>query len=429
MNCAEVQDNLSAYLDEVLDPDEHQAVASHLLVCPDCREELKTLRETIQLLHSLGDVEPPPGFHQQLHARLQAKTSRLAPEARKFAWFTALPKSRWFSAGMAAAVFFVVVSVGSLVAKEAGMFPLWSHDASQDLALTSEMAPSANEAAGDAGGALAGSGRERHVQLWDSGGAAPFMATDELEKDGTSPDGSFRIATQGDVGERSVPGDSPEKQQTKETAKAQEQSVQTNDAAGNSTAQKEINSSRSPKLNGIAPDAAAAGGLVLTDPLPENTATWSAMLNLNVASVEEAAAGFKSLVAELGGVVERTVISGKEGTARTGSFRARVPGTDAETIAARFSSLGKTVQVKVAQEEIGTEYATTLDRLKALEQHKVKLETEIENSSVPEGDAALRTSYARVCQEIVSEQEHMFNLQRLLGMTVVVLEVSETEAE
>jgi len=70
MQCSEIRELLSAYIDEVLDEQEKTAVADHVRTCRACFQELTDLQETIKLLRSLGEIAPPEGFRKQLKQRL-----------------------------------------------------------------------------------------------------------------------------------------------------------------------------------------------------------------------------------------------------------------------------------------------------------------------------------------------------------------------
>ena len=81
MNCREVQENLSLYLDQELSEEEISAVKSHLDNCLACREELASLRETISLLSSLEEVIPPASFRRDLYAKLENSVSQQRVES------------------------------------------------------------------------------------------------------------------------------------------------------------------------------------------------------------------------------------------------------------------------------------------------------------------------------------------------------------
>ncbi|MEA3408554.1 MAG: zf-HC2 domain-containing protein [Chloroflexota bacterium] len=56
------QKNLSAYLDGQLTDREQERVERHLAECTDCREDLATLRSTVDLLHAMPPVPLPRSF-------------------------------------------------------------------------------------------------------------------------------------------------------------------------------------------------------------------------------------------------------------------------------------------------------------------------------------------------------------------------------
>jgi Putative zinc-finger len=62
MNGHEDPEQLSAYLDDALAPDERRRVQAHLESCPECRRELASLRETVALLQRVQPARAPAGF-------------------------------------------------------------------------------------------------------------------------------------------------------------------------------------------------------------------------------------------------------------------------------------------------------------------------------------------------------------------------------
>ena len=66
MHCSEIQENLSAYLDGELDPDEESELKSHLEGCESCSRELESLRSTVELVRSVPRVQAPSALKQRL---------------------------------------------------------------------------------------------------------------------------------------------------------------------------------------------------------------------------------------------------------------------------------------------------------------------------------------------------------------------------
>jgi len=59
MNCKEVLDLLSEYIDGELDGREHALLSSHLQECSGCREELEAMKTAVSMVQDLGEVEVP----------------------------------------------------------------------------------------------------------------------------------------------------------------------------------------------------------------------------------------------------------------------------------------------------------------------------------------------------------------------------------
>ena len=74
MDCSEVRDNLSAYLDGVIDHESAVLIDDHLKDCEACRAELVSLRELVGELESLRSVRAPDDFLKQLHERIESES-------------------------------------------------------------------------------------------------------------------------------------------------------------------------------------------------------------------------------------------------------------------------------------------------------------------------------------------------------------------
>ncbi len=73
MNCHEVKELSSAYLDQKLAPSQISSFEKHLNGCVSCREEVEGLRKTISLIGSLDEIETSPNFLVKLNAKLDRK--------------------------------------------------------------------------------------------------------------------------------------------------------------------------------------------------------------------------------------------------------------------------------------------------------------------------------------------------------------------
>ena len=70
MECSQIKELLSEYMDGMLDKETADLVEKHLETCEDCREELASLRTISEELSSLESVEAPADFLNKLHERI-----------------------------------------------------------------------------------------------------------------------------------------------------------------------------------------------------------------------------------------------------------------------------------------------------------------------------------------------------------------------
>ncbi|MEW5909635.1 MAG: zf-HC2 domain-containing protein [Thermodesulfobacteriota bacterium] len=78
--CNDIREDLSAYLDGVLDSEKIGFIESHLHLCRDCRKEFESLKEVRKMVRSLPLVEPPADFLNQINTRIRSRPliSRIA---------------------------------------------------------------------------------------------------------------------------------------------------------------------------------------------------------------------------------------------------------------------------------------------------------------------------------------------------------------
>ncbi|HXE72665.1 MAG TPA: anti-sigma factor [Candidatus Nitrosotenuis sp.] len=110
MDCAQIVDSLSAYLDEELAADERQKVRQHLESCPACRGQLDELSRHQELLASLPRMPLPSGLYERVRREIQE--SALPAPVRALPRRAAFP--RW-SRSLAAAAAVLLLFLGLLV--------------------------------------------------------------------------------------------------------------------------------------------------------------------------------------------------------------------------------------------------------------------------------------------------------------------------
>ncbi|HLK57272.1 MAG TPA: zf-HC2 domain-containing protein [Chthonomonadaceae bacterium] len=81
MQCEEVQGLLDLHLDNELTEEIQRKMERHLLRCPACAYEARTLEQTRQMLREAVSVEEPaPGFRERAAARLLDAAAVRRPE-------------------------------------------------------------------------------------------------------------------------------------------------------------------------------------------------------------------------------------------------------------------------------------------------------------------------------------------------------------
>jgi len=75
MECAKIKDLLSEYIDGTLDAQTKALIDEHLLACPECNEELASLKTLIRELGSVESFKAPDDFLEKLHERLEPQFS------------------------------------------------------------------------------------------------------------------------------------------------------------------------------------------------------------------------------------------------------------------------------------------------------------------------------------------------------------------
>lgn len=75
MECAKIKDLLSEYIDGTLDAQTKAIIDEHLLTCPECNEELASLKTLVGELGAVESFKAPNDFLEKLHERLEPRVS------------------------------------------------------------------------------------------------------------------------------------------------------------------------------------------------------------------------------------------------------------------------------------------------------------------------------------------------------------------
>ncbi len=74
LDCGEVRDLASDYLDDVVGGSMRRRIADHLGQCGPCKAFVETLKATISLLGSFERQQAPPSLHGYVRDRIQRET-------------------------------------------------------------------------------------------------------------------------------------------------------------------------------------------------------------------------------------------------------------------------------------------------------------------------------------------------------------------
>lgn len=92
MKCTDFLDQLSAYMDGELSPDEMDAMRNHAKECPSCGEALAQAENVRQQLRALRSAKPPIGFTEHMMDAVRAADQQenpkraYRPKKRRFGW-------------------------------------------------------------------------------------------------------------------------------------------------------------------------------------------------------------------------------------------------------------------------------------------------------------------------------------------------------
>jgi anti-sigma factor RsiW len=70
MHCRQVKELLSAYIDDMLTPEQKREVEEHLGLCPQCSQDAAFLRQCVQDINALDKVKAPDNFLGKIKARI-----------------------------------------------------------------------------------------------------------------------------------------------------------------------------------------------------------------------------------------------------------------------------------------------------------------------------------------------------------------------
>lgn len=84
MECAQVQELLSEYLDEMLGSSLKEEVEKHLAACDKCKKEYNLLKNIINQCNNICDEDLPDGFHEKLCSAISKEAE--SRKSERFGW-------------------------------------------------------------------------------------------------------------------------------------------------------------------------------------------------------------------------------------------------------------------------------------------------------------------------------------------------------
>ncbi|KJS82613.1 MAG: hypothetical protein JM58_14765 [Peptococcaceae bacterium BICA1-8] len=113
-DCNKIQEMLSSYIDDYLEPTEKGDLLEHLKGCPECQRELQALQEVVVMFNSLDEEElvPPASFRRELRSKLEKeqRASKVTYIDKATKYFSKSFKS-WMPLAAAAILLLVLVPV------------------------------------------------------------------------------------------------------------------------------------------------------------------------------------------------------------------------------------------------------------------------------------------------------------------------------
>ncbi len=110
MQCRNICEMLSPYIDDMLESSQVVEVEEHIAVCAACRLEYDKLRAAVELVRGLPEVLPPSEFHEDLLQKLQSLPAHSVTDSPTV-WIRRLAWGKWSKTLAVAVVLFLTIGV------------------------------------------------------------------------------------------------------------------------------------------------------------------------------------------------------------------------------------------------------------------------------------------------------------------------------
>jgi Domain of unknown function (DUF4349) len=163
----------------------------------------------------------------------------------------------------------------------------------------------------------------------------------------------------------------------------------------------------------------AAGALAEFEQ-PERKIIYTAKLELQVASLDDARAKLDTLLTEVKGYVAKSDETGRAGGIRAGTWKLRVPVSAYRTFLNRAKEFGELVNESSDAQDVTEEFVDTEARLKNLTAEEVVLNKLLQEKAQSTADLlAFRQQISGVREQIERLQARLNTLSRLTALTTI----------
>lgn len=382
MDCRQIREELSAYIDGVLNEPLLQKVEAHLKACPGCAAEAEELREVVGMVRALGDIAPPAEFRGQVMARLRdegaGSPAGAGETARAGAGAGLMGFIRRGQFIAAAAVLVLGIGVSMLWAK--GFISLNPYDRTvktPEKTYSLAGAPKEKGAAGEVGEMK----NEQKIAYLDEAVKREKALADNLQ------------------------ADSERRHALKQETVLPKYSIAANtdraSVASRSTGAKNKND----------------GIKIVSD----------GIVKINVSDLNAAELQVERVAAEMGGRVERDapVVSITAADAASKSLRVVVPGGKFDQAVGSLGKVGKVVDKQVNTRDVTGEYSDMEARIDSLEMKEKQLAGLAENTVSPAEKAGVEEDLRRTQEELAFLREQLAGLDSAVNYAIITLELNE----
>lgn len=392
MQCSEIREMLSSYIDHVLDPTDRAKVEEHIGSCGSCRQELADLKETVRLVSSLGEVLPPEGFREQLMNKLKQEPAPAKLELidkqtlNRFGRFAG-----WFSGTRKyAAAAVIIIGLGVSM----GIYQL-NHPGLHSYGIA-DQAPGQREIATESN--------------------SPQAASEEALRDGQKnmmvgrADLKYKAAEEKDIAGKGVSNNAVTDNAVTNNVD-QYSSLSAPDAAMKTEAETE-----SAPRRGVMEQQ--------SQKQPAKKIIKEASLNMEVGNYKNFGSKLTVLTEQYGGYIENSAENLE--TAVTANFVIRVPNSQFTALVGALEKLGKVNGKNITGRDVTSEFVDTESRLRNLQTQETRLLNLMEKTSSLSDIVTLENELARIRGEIENLQGRLKALDDTVVYSTIRLEVTET---